>query len=79
MAFSPQVNYTDWSTATGRRILVPTFVDRRVSRSHRGGSPTVFHLSVLDGATTFSYNYLLIYPHEAEWTPFQILCYSENL
>jgi hypothetical protein len=26
MTFSPQVNYTDWSTATGRQILVPTFV-----------------------------------------------------
>jgi hypothetical protein len=26
MAFSPQANYTDWATATGRRILVPTLV-----------------------------------------------------
>jgi hypothetical protein len=23
--------------------------------------------------------YLLIYPHEAEWSPFQTQCYSENL
>jgi hypothetical protein len=22
---------------------------------------------------------LLIYPHEAEWTPFQTHCYAENL
>jgi hypothetical protein len=36
VAFSPQANYTDWSTATGQRILVPTFADRGgVSRGHR--------------------------------------------
>jgi hypothetical protein len=28
MAFNPQANYTDWATATGRRILMPTFVER---------------------------------------------------
>jgi hypothetical protein len=37
---SPQANYTDWTTATWRRNLVPTFVDRGVSRGQRGGSPT---------------------------------------
>jgi hypothetical protein len=41
VAFSPQANYTDWATATCRRNLVPTFVDRGVSRGQRGGSPTV--------------------------------------
>jgi hypothetical protein len=30
------------------------------------------------GAATFL-SKLLIYPHEAEWTPFQTHCYSENL
>jgi hypothetical protein len=30
VALSPQANYTDWATTTGRRILVPTFVDRGV-------------------------------------------------
>jgi hypothetical protein len=40
VAFSPQANYTDWATATGRRISVPTFVDRGVSRDLRSGSPT---------------------------------------
>jgi hypothetical protein len=30
MALNPQANYTDWVTATGRRNLVPTFVDRGV-------------------------------------------------
>jgi hypothetical protein len=48
VAFSPQANYTDWATATCRRNLVPTFVDRGVSRGQRGGSPTVVNLSFLD-------------------------------
>jgi hypothetical protein len=39
VALSPQANYTDWSTATCRWNLVPTFVDRRVSRGQCGGSP----------------------------------------
>jgi hypothetical protein len=30
-------------------------------------------------ATTFSFKWLLIYAHKAEWTPFQTHCYSENL
>jgi hypothetical protein len=30
--FSPQANYTDWTTAACRRILVPTFADRGISR-----------------------------------------------
>jgi hypothetical protein len=44
----PRANYTDSGTATCRRNLVPTFVDRGVSRGHRGGSPTVVKLSFLD-------------------------------
>jgi hypothetical protein len=40
VALSPQANYTDWSTATCRRNLVPTFVDRWVLRDQRGGSPS---------------------------------------
>jgi hypothetical protein len=47
VAFSPQANYTDWD----RRLLaklIPTFADRGVSRSQRGGSPTVFNLSFLN-------------------------------
>jgi hypothetical protein len=28
MVFSPQAKYTDWATANGRRILVPTSADR---------------------------------------------------
>jgi hypothetical protein len=45
VALSPRANYTDWATATCRRIIVPTFVDRGVSRGQRGGSPTVVNLS----------------------------------
>jgi hypothetical protein len=48
MVLSPQANYTDWVTATCQRNLVPTFVDRGVSRGQCGGSPTVVNLSFLD-------------------------------
>jgi hypothetical protein len=34
--FRPLANYIDRATVTGRRILVPTFADRAVSRSERG-------------------------------------------
>jgi hypothetical protein len=55
MAPSPQANYTDWATATCRRNLGPTFVDRGVSRGQRGGSPTVVNLSFLDRNRHFSF------------------------
>jgi hypothetical protein len=79
VAFIPLANSTDWATATCWRILVPTFVDRGVSRGLRGGSPAVANLRVLTGANTFlscnsSFNLT-----RAEWTPFQTHCYSENL
>jgi hypothetical protein len=45
MAFSPQVNYTDWATATGWRILVSTFADRGMSRGQRS-DPTQPLISV---------------------------------
>jgi hypothetical protein len=48
MALSPRPNYTDWATATCRWHLVPSFVDRGVSRGQHGGSPTVVNLSFLD-------------------------------
>jgi hypothetical protein len=48
VALSPRANYTDWTTATCRWNLVPTFVDRGVSRGQRGGSPTVVNLTFLD-------------------------------
>jgi hypothetical protein len=36
VAFIPQANYTDWATATCWQNLVPTFVDRGMSRGQRG-------------------------------------------
>jgi hypothetical protein len=54
VAFSPRANYTDWSTATCRRNLMSTFVDRGVSRDQRGGSPTVVNLNFLDRSEDIS-------------------------
>jgi hypothetical protein len=48
MALSPQANYTDWVTATCRRNLVPTFVDRGVSRGQ--------HFSILSIVLSFVWN-----------------------
>jgi hypothetical protein len=55
VAFSPQANYTNWATVTCRRNLVPTFVDRGVSRGQRGGSPTVVNLSFIYRSRYFSF------------------------
>jgi hypothetical protein len=55
MTLSPQANYTDWVTATCRRNLVLTFVDRGVSIGQRGGSPTAVNLSFLDRSRHFSF------------------------
>jgi hypothetical protein len=41
--------------------------------------PTAVNLGFLNQSRHFSFKYLLIYPHEAECTPFQTNCYSENL
>jgi hypothetical protein len=46
---------TNKQTAACRRNLVPTFVDRGVSRIQRGGSPTVVNLSFLDWSRYFSF------------------------
>jgi hypothetical protein len=48
VAFSPQVNYTDWATATCWRNLVPNFADGGALCGQRGGSPTVVNFSFLD-------------------------------
>jgi hypothetical protein len=55
VALSLQVNYTDWATATCQRNLVPTSVDRGVSRGQRSGSPMVVYLSFLDWSRYFSF------------------------
>jgi hypothetical protein len=46
---------TERPTATCRRNLVSTFVDRGVSRGQRGGSPTVVNLNFLDRSRYFSF------------------------
>jgi hypothetical protein len=60
VALSPQVNYTDLAAATCRRNLVPTFVDRRVSRGQRGGSPTVTSAITLENPN-FALKLRLVY------------------
>jgi hypothetical protein len=55
VAPSPQANYTDRVTATCRRNLVPSFVDKGVSRGQRGGSPMVVNLSFPDRSRYFSF------------------------
>jgi hypothetical protein len=68
MAFSPQANYTDCPTAAGQRTLVPTLKDRGVSHGQRGGTPRPL---ISERSRYLSFKQLIIYPHEAEWTPFQ--------
>jgi hypothetical protein len=70
VAFSPQANSKYWATAAGRRILVPTFADRNVSGDKPSGPPRPLISVLLDRG--------LIYPQEAEWTPFQTHCFSES-
>jgi hypothetical protein len=48
VSIRPQVNSTDWATATCWLNLVPTFANRGLSRGQRGGSPRVVNLSFLD-------------------------------
>jgi hypothetical protein len=55
VALSLQANYTDWVTATFRQNLVPTFVDRGVSRGQHSGYPVVINLSFLDRSHYFSF------------------------
>jgi hypothetical protein len=79
MAFSPQANYTDGANAICWRNLVPTFVDRGVSRGQHGGSSTVVNLSFLDRSRYFLSSSSSFIFTRAEWTPFQTHFYSENL
>jgi hypothetical protein len=63
-----QAKQTPWPLVRKRTIpterpalvdqLVPTFVDRRVSRGQRDGSPTAVNLSFLDRSRYFSFKYL---------------------
>jgi hypothetical protein len=55
VALSQWANYTDWVTATCRRNLVPTFVDRGVSHGQCSRYPRVDNLSFLDRSCYFSF------------------------
>jgi hypothetical protein len=55
VTLSPRANYTDRATATCRRNLVPTCVDRGVSRGLPGGSYTAVNLSFVDRSRYFSF------------------------
>jgi hypothetical protein len=55
MDFSSQVNYTDWTTITGRRILVTTFADRRVSRGQSAWISTAVNLTFIDWSRYFCF------------------------
>jgi hypothetical protein len=55
VALSRKANHTDWATATCRQNVVPTFVDRGVSRGQRGGSPAVVNPSFIDRSRYFSF------------------------
>jgi hypothetical protein len=54
-ALSERANYTDWSTATCRRNLVPSFADRGVSRGQRGGFSAFDNLSFLNRSRYVSF------------------------
>jgi hypothetical protein len=58
---------------------VPTFLNRGLPCGQLGGTPTVINLSFIYRSLYFSFKSLLIYAHEAEWTPLQTHCYSEKL
>jgi hypothetical protein len=55
VAFSLQVNYTDWAAATCRRHLAPTFAERGVSCGQCSRFPVVINLSFLDWSCYFSF------------------------
>jgi hypothetical protein len=59
VASSPQANYTDWAPATGRQILLPTIVDRGVSRGQRDGTPSAVNLCFLDWSRYFFFQVAL--------------------
>jgi hypothetical protein len=76
VAFSSQANYTDWATATGRRILMPTFMDRGVSRGQRSGTPTAVNLSFLDRTIVITrYTNLFLFLPYALFPSFPISLY----
>jgi hypothetical protein len=64
VAFSPQADYTDWSTAAGGRILVQTFTDGEVSRGRRGETSTADYLGFWDRSRFFFFQ---VAPQLSSW------------
>jgi hypothetical protein len=80
VASDSQTNYTDWSTATGRRILVPELFYIKRCRVVSAAEPPRPLISVFwNGAITFLSSSSSFIFTRAEWTPFQTHCYSGNL
>jgi hypothetical protein len=74
----PRANYADRATTAYWRSSA-NFCGYRVLRGQRNGSPRSLVPVFLTGAATISSKWLLSCPNEAEWTPFQTHCFSENL
>jgi hypothetical protein len=73
VAFSLQVNSTDWLRAAAGWWIEAESHGQWIESSR----PLISLLYT--GAATFTFKYLLNYPHEAKWTTFQTQCFSENL
>jgi hypothetical protein len=66
-------------TASGQRIIVPTFADRGVTRGQRGGAHRAVNLCFPDRNCYFPFKKLHIYANETDWSPFQIHYYLGDL
>jgi hypothetical protein len=60
VAFSPQVNSTNWAATTGQRILMSAFADRGMLRGQHDGTPTAVNLSLLEQSCYFFFQ---VAPH----------------
>jgi hypothetical protein len=79
--FGPLANYADRATATSWRSST-NCCGQRVLRGQRNGSPRSYSRFSWPEPLLFlpsSSSVVLTTTHEAEWTPFQTHCLSENL
>jgi hypothetical protein len=58
-SFQPAIELYRLTTASGRRILVPRFVDRGLSRGQRDGKPTAGNLTFIDWSCYFFFQVAL--------------------
>jgi hypothetical protein len=79
VAFSQQANNTNQATAACQQSYCQILGIEGVACSAQQ-IPTAVNLGFLDHNRYFSpFKYILNYPHKAQWTPFQIHCFSENV